>query len=132
MANSAGTNPYHILIIVAHLPMKGRCISNCGMRSPFSNLCGMFFNPVFILLALECYLVKFSWSIDIDRYALLHPKLLENTFKVMAFNHPKMYERYDRAPYVLACCTICEQGTQIIYVWLPNNLQWSNRCKQLY
>jgi len=50
---------------------------------------GMYFSPVFVLLALKCFLVKFSVSIDIDQYDLLHPKLLENTFEVMAFNHPK-------------------------------------------
>ena len=127
-----GTKPHHILVVVAHFPMKGRCIGNCGVRSPFSNMRGMFFGLVFLLLVLECYLVKFSWSIDINWYALLHPKLLENTFGVMTFNHPKMYEQHDRPPYVLACYTICGQGTQIILVWLLDNLQWSNRCKQPY
>ena len=126
MVKSAGMKPHHILVIVAHLPMNGRCIGNCGVHNPFSNMHGMFPSLVFILLALECYLVKFSWSIDINQYALLHPKLSENTFGVMAFNHPKMYEQHDRPPYMLAYCTICGQGTQIISIWLPNNLQWSN------
>ena len=107
MAKSAGTKPHHILVIVAHLPMKRRCIDNCGVRSPFSNMHGMYFSPVSILLTLECYLVKFNWSINIDRYALLYPKLSKNTFGVMAFNHLKMYERHNRPPNVLVCHTIC-------------------------
>ena len=132
MANSAGMKPHHILIIVAHLPIKGRCIGNYGVRSPFSNMKGMYLGTILMLLALEGYLAQFSWSINIDWYALLHPKLSENTFRMMVFNHPKMYERHDRPSYVLACRTICRQWTQIICVRLPDNLQWSNRCKQPY
>ena len=41
MVLSAGMKPHHILVIVAHLLMKEWCISNYGVRSPFSNMCGM-------------------------------------------------------------------------------------------
>ena len=99
MGSSARTKPYHILVIVAHLPMKEWCINNCGC-SPFSNMHGMFYSLVFVLLTFKCYFVKLKWSIYIDRYALLHPKLLESTFEVMTFNHPKMYEWHDRPPCV--------------------------------
>ena len=58
MANSTGTKPHHILVIVAYLPMKGQCIGNCGVRNPFINMRGMFLGAVFVLLALESYLVK--------------------------------------------------------------------------
>ena len=100
MANSAGTKPHHILVIVAHLPMKGWCIGNFGVRSPFSNMKLVDLGPILMLLALEGYLVQFCCSINIDWYALLHPKLLESTFEVMTFNHPKMYEWHDRPPCV--------------------------------
>jgi len=59
MASSVGTKPYHILVIIAHLPMKEWCIGHCGVHSPSSNMCGMFYSPVFVMLALECYFVKF-------------------------------------------------------------------------
>ena len=50
----------HILIVVAHLPMKGRCIGNFGVRSPFSNMKLVELGPILMLLALEGYLVQFS------------------------------------------------------------------------
>ena len=60
MANSAGTKSHHILIIVAHLPMKGWCIGNGGVHSPFSYMKGMYLGPILMLLALEGYLVQFN------------------------------------------------------------------------
>ena len=50
----------------------------------------MFYKPVFVILPLECYIVQISRSINIDQYALLHPKLSEDTFGVMAPNDQKM------------------------------------------
>ena len=50
----------------------------------------MFYKPIFVILPLECYIVQISKSINIDQYTLLDPKLLEDTFGVMALNDQKM------------------------------------------
>ena len=83
----------------------------------------MFYKLVFVILPLECYIVQISRSINIDQYALLHPKLSEDTFGVMAFNDQKMEKRHSRPSYVLACSTICKKGTHHRLIRLPHNLQ---------
>jgi len=50
----------------------------------------MFYKLVFVILPLECYIVQIKRSINIDQYALLHHKLSEDTFGVMAFNDQKL------------------------------------------
>ena len=119
----------HVSIKERHVTIQDRCIANTlPLVDPLLNIDSMLYGPILVIFTLEWYLVKCSWSIRKTWWLLLHPKLTEDTFRMMLLDYPKINQKHHGPPYMLAGNAICGERVQHWFVRLPSNLnKWPRK-----
>ena len=115
--------PHHVLNEVCIITVQERGPANFILSvSPLLNKGRMFYLAVLLPFTLEGYLVKVSRRIHDKWNWLLHPKLTEDSFRMMPLHYPKVYQWHLGPPNMLPGSAIRWQGAQRMRVRLPYNL----------
>ena len=95
---------------------------------PSLNMGNMLMFPIPLQFTLEGYSVEINRHIHKVRWRLLHPKLTKDTFGMMLLYYPKIYQRHNGPPYMLANSAIWRQRVQDILIQFLDNLsKWSKK-----
>ena len=115
--------PHHVLNEVRIITVQERGpVNYIHSVGPLPNKGIMFYLPVLLPFTLKGYLVKGSRCIHDTWNWLLHPKLTEDSLRMMPLHYPKEYQRHLGPPNMLPSSAIRRQGAQRMRVRLPYNL----------